>query len=53
MCIRDSGVRNIYTKNSFMTSYYGDKYYSSDISGINAGATEEAGDCAVVTARCV
>lgn len=46
-----SGVRNIYTKNSFMTSYYGDKYYSSDISGINAGATEEAGYCAVVTAE--
>ncbi len=46
-----SGVRNIYTKNSFMTSYYGDKYYSSDINGINAGATEEAGYCAVVTAE--
>ncbi len=46
-----SGVRNIYTKNSFMTSYYGDKYYSPDVKGINAGATEEAGYCAVVTAE--
>lgn len=46
-----SGTRKVYTRNAFMTSYYSSLYYSTDVSGINAGSTEEAGYCAVVTAE--
>lgn len=46
-----SGTRRIYTQNAFMTSYYTDKYYRSDVSGINVGYTDAAGYCAVVVAE--
>lgn len=46
-----SGTRKIYTQNAFMTSYYTDRYYRSDVSGINVGYTDAAGYCAVVVAE--
>ena len=46
-----SQYRNVYNRNSMVTTNSGIRYYYKDAAGMNAGATSQGGYCVVTTAQ--
>ena len=43
--------RNIYNRNCLISKYYNSQYYNSNCKGLNAGSTEQGGNCVITVAE--